>query len=60
LGLIVARPYENNWGYAAATVEEELTHALLLIAAAWSFSGGTYMMIEPRVTISRIPGIKSN
>jgi hypothetical protein len=41
-------------------VEEELTHALLLIAAAWSFSGGTYMMIEPRVTISRIPGIKSN
>jgi hypothetical protein len=41
-------------------VEEELTHAFLLIAAAWSFSGGTYMMIAPRVTISRIPSIKSN
>jgi hypothetical protein len=41
-------------------VEEEPTHALLLIAAAWSFSGGTYMMIEPRVTISRVPGIKGN
>jgi hypothetical protein len=40
-------------------VEEELTHALLLIAAAWSFSGGSYMLIESRAAISS-PRIKSN
>jgi hypothetical protein len=40
-------------------VEEELTHALLLIAAAWSFSGGSYMLIESRAAISSFR-IKSN
>ena len=32
--------------------EEELTNALLLIAAAWSFSGGSYMAIQRRQVIS--------
>src|SRR6202035_1762921 len=40
-------------------VEQELINILLLIAAAWSFSGGSYMVINSRLVISS-PVFKSN
>jgi hypothetical protein len=43
----------------ARLVEKELIDALLLIAAAWSFSGGSHLMIDQRELISA-PRFESN